>query len=353
MDTYKDTLLLNELWDRGARPGGRWWRHERALSRWKGVPVLVTGAQGFIGSWLAERLLDEGANGGRAAARRRARHRFTTDGIAERCVHVQRRPGRLRVAARASSTSTTCARSSTWRRRRSSAPPTARRSRPSRPTSAAPTRCWKPAARRRRREPVERIVVASSDKAYGEHEELPYREDFPLAAALPVRRLEGRHRHDRAPYARPTTCRWRSRGWRTSTAAATSTQSASSRTRSRALLRGKPPVIRSDGSPERDYLYVEDAVDAYLAIADSLDDRRAVGAGVERGHRRAGGGARGGRAPDRSVSASDVEPDIQGEGTPHGEIDRQFLDSTAIRERARLGAGAGSWTAGWPLPGTW
>ena len=26
-----------------------------------GVSVLVTGAQGFIGSWLAERLLDEGA----------------------------------------------------------------------------------------------------------------------------------------------------------------------------------------------------------------------------------------------------------------------------------------------------
>jgi len=40
----------------------------------------------------------------------------------------------------------------------------------------------------------------------------------------------------------------------------------------RALLDGRQPVIRSDGSPERDYLYVEDAVDAYLAIAGSLDD---------------------------------------------------------------------------------
>ena len=28
----------------------------------------------------------------------------------------------------------------------------------------------------------------------------------------------------------------------------------------------------------------------------------------------------------------EVEPDIQGEGTPHGEIDRQYLDSTAMRE---------------------
>jgi nucleoside-diphosphate-sugar epimerase len=32
------------------------------------------------------------------------------------------------------------------------------------------------------------------------------------------------------------------------------------------------------------------------------------------------------------VSGADVEPDIQGEGTPAGEIDRQYLDSTKIRE---------------------
>ena len=36
------------------------------------------------------------------------------------------------------------------------------------------------------------------------------------------------------------------------------------------MLDGRRPVIRSDGSPERDFLYVEDAVAAYLAIADAL-----------------------------------------------------------------------------------
>ena len=36
--------------------------------------------------------------------------------------------------------------------------------------------------------------------------------------------------------------------------------------RARARQR-RAPVIRSDGTPERDYLYVEDAVDAYLAVA--------------------------------------------------------------------------------------
>ena len=39
-----------------------------------------------------------------------------------------------------------------------------------------------------------------------------------------------------------------------------------------ATIDGRAPVIRSDGSPERDYLYVEDAADAYLAIAAMLRD---------------------------------------------------------------------------------
>ena len=43
-----------------------------------------------------------------------------------------------------------------------------------------------------------------------------------------------------------------------------------------------------------------------------------------------------------AISGRDVEPDIQGTGVPHGEIDRQFLDSTAIREE--LG-----WTPKWDL----
>ncbi len=36
-----------------------------------------------------------------------------------------------------------------------------------------------------------------------------------------------------------------------------------------AVLDGRPPVIRSDGSPERDFLHVDDAVSAYLAIEAS------------------------------------------------------------------------------------
>ncbi len=54
------------------------------------------------------------------------------------------------------------------------------------------------------------------------------------------------------------------------------------------MLDGRPPVIRSDGSPERDFLHVDDAVSAYLAIEEALDRGEARGeafnAGGERPH---------------------------------------------------------------------
>jgi CDP-glucose 4,6-dehydratase len=109
----------------------------------------------------------------------------------------------------------------------------------------------------------------------------------------------------------------------------------------RALVRGERPVIRSDGTPERDYLYVEDAAEAYLAVADSLERSdlrgRAWNAGSGEAHSVL-------EVVKRliEISGRDVEPDIQGSGVPHGEIDRQYLDSTAIREQ--LG-----WVPRWDL----
>ena len=89
-------------------------------------------------------------------------------------------------------------------------------------------------------------------------------------------------------------------------------------------------MLRSDGSPERDFLYVEDAVDAYVAIWELLGRRRSR-RGVQRGW----------RAPYRvgdvvelicRLAGTDVAPDIRGAGTPPGEIDRQWVDSRKLRE---------------------
>jgi CDP-glucose 4,6-dehydratase len=89
-------------------------------------------------------------------------------------------------------------------------------------------------------------------------------------------------------------------------------------------------VVRSDGSPERDFLYVEDAVAAYLAISAALGRGQGWGEAFN-----AGGGA-----PHRvlevvqlicRLAGAAVEPDVRGVGTPPGEIDRQWVDSAKLR----------------------
>jgi CDP-glucose 4,6-dehydratase len=96
-------------------------------------------------------------------------------------------------------------------------------------------------------------------------------------------------------------------------------------------LDGRPPVLRSDGSPERDFLYVEDAAAAYLAIADNLDRDEVRGEAFN-----AGGGE---PHPVGEVVAlvarlagTGVAPPMTGDGSPAGEIDRQWLDPTKLRK---------------------
>ena len=98
-----------------------------------------------------------------------------------------------------------------------------------------------------------------------------------------------------------------------------------------AALDGRATVIRSDGTPQRDFLYVGDAVAAYLAILDAID------AGPARGEAFNAGGD----APHSvaevvgliaEISGTGVEPRIEGSGNPEGEIDRQYVDSTKLCE---------------------
>jgi len=178
---------------------------------------------------------------------------------------------------------------------------------------------------------VQRVVFASSDKAYGSSPELPYREDFPLRAAYP---------YDASKAAADTIARSYANAYGLPLAVTrfANVYGGGDLNFSRlipetvvAVLDGRAPVIRSDGSPERDFLHVDDAVSAYLAIAAALDQGTAAGeafnAGGERPH------------PVREVvelicaaGGSAVEPDFRGEGNPDGEIDRQFVDSAKLRE---------------------
>jgi CDP-glucose 4,6-dehydratase len=98
-----------------------------------------------------------------------------------------------------------------------------------------------------------------------------------------------------------------------------------------AALAGRAPVLRSDGSPERDFLYVEDAARAYVAVWEAL----AQGSGC--GEAFNAGSGRPHRVGDVvalicRLAGSTVAPDVRGRGTPEGEIDRQWLDCTKLRE---------------------
>jgi CDP-glucose 4,6-dehydratase len=178
---------------------------------------------------------------------------------------------------------------------------------------------------------VPRVIVAASDKAYGPHRDLPYREDFALQPRSP---------YDVSKAATDLIARsyWHSYGLPVATTRFANLYGGGDTNRSRlvpeavdAALTGRPAVIRSDGTPERDFLYVEDAVTAYLAIADALDGDGARGEAFNAGSGRA--------HPVRTVveligrlAGSDLEPEIRGEGTPAGEIDRQFVDTAKLRE---------------------
>ena len=130
-----------------------------------------------------------------------------------------------------------------------------------------------------RRSPlVRQIVLASSDKAYGDQERLPYDESTPL---------QGRHPYDvskscgdligqmySVTYGLPvaiTRCGNFFGGgdlnWNRLVPGTI-----------RSVLRNERPVIRSDGQYVRDYFYVEDGAAAYMLLAERLaEDRRLAG----------------------------------------------------------------------------
>jgi CDP-glucose 4,6-dehydratase len=176
---------------------------------------------------------------------------------------------------------------------------------------------------------IGRVVFASSDKAYGASPELPYREDFPLRAAYP---------YDASKAAADTIARSYANAYGLPLAVTrfANVYGGGDLNFSRlvpetvvALLDGRAPRIRSDGSPERDFLHVDDAVAAYLAIAAALGngaEGEAFNAGGERPH-----SVREVVETIAGLAGSGIEPEFLGAGNPDGEIDRQFVDSTKLR----------------------
>jgi CDP-glucose 4,6-dehydratase len=308
------------------------------VSWWAGAGVLCTGAQGFIGSWVAERLLQEGARVlvlERPAAQSA---RFRLRGLDERCTAVPAAledVGSLRRALDEHGVTAVF-------HLAASAIVGDANSSPLQTFEVNVRGTWNllEACRTAATTPA-RIVIASTDKAYGPHRDLPYTEAHALRPRYPYDASKACADILARSYAHTF-------GLPVAVTRLANVFGGGDFNFSRlipgairALLAGEPPVIRSDGRAQRDFLYAPDAADAYLAIAASLDDPdlhgRAWNAGIGQPVsvlevvRRL-----------TAIAGVEVQPDIQGHGTPPGEIDRQWLDCSQIQ--ARLG-----WTPAWDL----
>jgi CDP-glucose 4,6-dehydratase len=129
----------------------------------------------------------------------------------------------------------------------------------------------------RRSPTIKRIVVASSDKAYGDQEKLPYDEQTPL---------EGRHPYDVSKSCADLICRSYYETYRLPVCVTRCGNFYGSGDLNfnrivpgtiRSIFNSERPVIRGDGLSIRDYFYIEDGVEAYMMLAEKMDNQNIHG----------------------------------------------------------------------------
>lgn len=174
------------------------------------------------------------------------------------------------------------------------------------------------------------VIMASSDKAYGKHEILPYTEDAPLLAKYP---------YDVSKACADMIARsyWATYRLPVGVTRCANLYGGGDLNFSRivpdavkSVLYNRQPVIRSDGTPIREYFYIEDAVEAYLSFAEKMRQKNLEGEAINFG---TGEYVSVMELVKRIIEASGrkLEPKILGKGIPHGEIDKQYLSSEKAR----------------------
>jgi CDP-glucose 4,6-dehydratase len=237
-------------------------------SFWLDRPVLVTGCAGLLGSWLTIALVDAGACVVGLVRDEVPFSHLRRSGYQDRIVVVH---GDVTDYVSMERVLAEHEIDSIFHLAAQTIVPIANRS----PLSTFESNVkgtWTVLEAARRAPKVTRVVIASSDKAYGVHAKLPYTEDAPLLGCYPYDAskacAEFIARTYVATYDQPiaiTRCANLYGGgdlnWSRVFPGTI-----------RSVIRGEPPIVRSDGTMLRDYLYVRDAVNAYLMLVEKLDE---------------------------------------------------------------------------------
>jgi CDP-glucose 4,6-dehydratase len=297
-----------------------------AVTDWRGKRVFVTGGTGLLGSGLVDRLLELGAEVTCLVRDWVPASRLVTEGGLERVnvVHGELEDGPLLLRALNEYEI-----DSVFHLGAQTIVGTASRSTLSTFESNIKGTWLLLDACRELGRRIERVVVASSDKAYGEHETLPYTEDAPLQGRYPYDVSKScadlisisYHRSFGLPVAITRCGNLYGAGDLNFNRLVPGTI--------RSALADERPVVRSDGTLVRDYFFVKDAVEAYLRLAARLPDPAFDGEAFNFGTETPMSVMELVALILRLMGKEHLEPDVLGQA--NNEIPAQYLDCAKAR----------------------
>lgn len=240
---------------------------------WNGKNVFVTGCTGLLGSYLVKELIDQGANVTGLVRDQVPRSNLYQGGQFEKMNVVQGALEDMQTIERALGEYEI---DTVFHLAAQAIVGVANRH-PVSTFEANILGTWNVLEACRRQPLIKRVIVASSDKAYGDQEQLPYDEDMPL---------NGKH-----PYDVSKSCAdlishtyYNTYGLPVCITRCGNLYGGGDLNFNRIIpqtiqlvLEGKAPEIRSDGTFIRDYFYIEDAVKAYLLLAEKMEEKGLAG----------------------------------------------------------------------------
>ena len=300
-----------------------------ATGHWRSRPVLVTGATGLLGGWLVRRLVEDGAVVTAVVRHATPNTTLVSEGLWKQLVVVQ---GDVRDQDLVQRTMGEQGVDTVFHVAAQAIVGVANRN----PVSTFDTNIrgtWSVLDAARQSPLVKTVIYASSDKAYGEHETLPYEEGSAL---------QGAHPYDASKACGDLIAR--------AYAVTFGLRVAITRCGNffgggdlnwnrivpgtiRSALKGERPLIRSDGTLIRDYFYIEDGAIATMHLAESLAVREELRGEAFNFSYEMPLDVRTFSTRILERMGSSLELDVRGEA--HHEIQRQWL--TAAKARRMLG----------------